>query len=289
MKRKRKKQGFLLLVVAACLAYAACVKLGLPPSATISGSNRLQVHFVDVGQADCTLVQLPNGENMLIDAGNNENGSQVVDYVKRRGIGRIDYLVGTHPHADHIGGLDDVILQLDIGEIYMPKVQTNTKTFRDVLEAVQQKGLKIKTAKAGVEILNRDNISIEILAPNADSYENLNNYSAVIRLVYRDNAFLFTGDAEELSESEITREVEADVLKAGHHGSSSSTSEEFLDRVSPQYAYIPCGKDNSYGHPHRETLEKLEERNIKIYRADEDGTVIFDSDGTKVEVSGTWK
>ena len=245
MKRKRTKRSFFLLVIAVCFAYVICTKLGLPPSVTISSSDRLQVHFIDVGQADCTLIQLPNGENMLIDAGNNENGSQVVDYVKRQRIGKIDYLVGTHPHADHIGGLDDVILQLDIGEIYMPKVQTNTKTFRDVLEAVQQKGLKIKTAKAGVEILNRDNLSIEILAPNADSYENLNNYSAVIRLVYGDNAFLFTGDAEALSESEITREVEAEVLKVGHHGSISSASEEFLDRVSPQYAYIPCGKDNN--------------------------------------------
>ena len=226
---------------------------------------------------------------MLIDAGNNENGTEVVDYVREQGIDKIDYLVGTHPHADHIGGLDDVILGLDIGKIYMPKVQSNTKTFREVLEAAQKKNMKIKTARAGVEILNKENLTINIVAPNSDEYEELNDYSAVIRLVYGENAFLFTGDAEEVSEKEIVGEVHADVLKVGHHGSSSSTSDAFLQKVSPTYAYIPCGEGNSYGHPHRETVQKLQAADVTIYRADKDGTVIFDSDGVRLEVQRKWR
>lgn len=288
--KRRKKSRVLLLVIAVCLLYSVCTRLHfLSDVVSNYETANLRVHFIDVGQADCTLIQLPGGETMLIDAGNNENGTEVVDYVREQGIDKIDYLVGTHPHADHIGGLDDVILGLDIGKIYMPKVQSNTKTFREVLEAAQKKNMKIKTARAGVEILNKENLTINIVAPNSDEYEELNDYSAVIRLVYGENAFLFTGDAEEVSEKEIVGEVHADVLKVGHHGSSSSTSDAFLQKVSPTYAYIPCGEGNSYGHPHRETVQKLQTADVTIYRADKDGTVIFDSDGVRLEVQRKWR
>lgn len=283
--KKRKKSCRLWLLIAFCLLSGIGVKFS-PISNHIGNETeaKLRVSFIDVGQADCTLIQLPNGENMLIDAGNNENGAEVVKYLKNEGIGRIAYLIGTHPHADHIGGLDDVISAFDIGAFYMPKVQTNTKTFQEVLEAAKRKGLKVKTAKAGMSVAKNEEFGIDILAPNGESYEYLNNYSAVIRLVYGETSFLFTGDAERLSEEEIGAEVSADVLKVGHHGSKTSTSEAFLQRVSPRYAYISCGEGNSYGHPHRETLRKLQEAGVTVYRADRDGTVVFRSDGKHLEV-----
>lgn len=283
--KKRKHRCRLWFMCLLCLLGGVFARFSFDSEQTALHTEAgLCVHFIDVGQADCTLVQLPNGENMLIDAGNNENGEEVVSYLKRQKVSRIDYLIGTHPHADHIGGLDNVISAFDIGAFYMPKVQTNTKTFREVLEAAQKKGLKIKSAKAGLTLAQTEKFQIEMLAPNSDSYEDLNNYSAVIRLTCGERAFLITGDAEQLAEEEIGSELRSDVLKVGHHGSKTSTSEEFLRRVSPQYAYISCGEDNSYGHPHTETLEKLERAEVTVYRADKDGTVIFCTDGKNLEV-----
>ena len=244
----------------------------------------MEVHFIDVGQADCSLILLPNDKTMLIDAGNNDDGETVVDYLKACGVEQIDYLIGTHPHEDHIGGLDDVIESFPIGEIYMPKVQTNTKTFRDVLTAVKKKGLSVHSAKAGVVLSESPELSITMLAPNKDVYVEMNDYSAVVRITYQDTAFLFMGDAEKQSENEIREDVRADVLKIGHHGSSTSTSEKFLRRVNPEYVFIPCGKDNDYGHPHREIRNLLKQYDITTYRADADGTVVIASDGTTVWV-----
>ncbi len=282
----KKRHYSLWVVIVLCFLSGVVVRFynGMDDVPLGGFEAKLKVHFINVGQADSTLIQLPDGKCMLIDAGNNDNGEEIVAYIKQQGIDMIDYLIGTHPHADHIGGLDDVISAFDIGTFYMPKVQSNTKTFRDVLEAAQKKGLKIKTAKAGVKILNQDSLNIDILAPNQENYEDLNNYSAVVRLQFENNVFLFMGDAEQLSESEITQEVHADVLKVGHHGSKTSTSDSFLQRVSPKYAYISCGKDNSYGHPHKETLQKLKRAGVMVYRSDLDGTVIFNSDGDSMEV-----
>ncbi len=219
---------------------------------------------------------------MLIDAGTNESGQTVVNYIKSLGYTSVDYVIGTHPHEDHIGGLDDVINSFDIGKIYMPKVTTDTKTFEDVLDAVENKNLTINTAKSGVVITETDDFSVKIVAPVSEQYDDLNNYSAVVKVSYKDNSFLFTGDAEELSENQITDDISADVLKAGHHGSSTSSSDKFLDRVCPSTVVISCGEDNSYGHPHKETIEKLNSRNIKYYRTDINGTVVATSDGSTI-------
>ena len=252
-----------------------------------SSTNQLKVHFLDVGQADSIFVQMANGQNMLVDAGNNDDGSTVVNYLRQAGVKQIDYLVGTHPHEDHIGGLDSVIQNFNIGKIYMPKVTTTTKTFEDVLIAIKAKGLKITTAKAGVEIVNNDNLAAVLLAPNSDKYEDLNDYSAVIKITYNKVSFLLTGDAQEKSEVEMLSNSvispKADVLKVGHHGSHSSTSPRFFKVVNPKYAVISLGAGNDYGHPHKETLQNLSK--VNVYRTDLNGNVIFTTDGQDIQVS----
>jgi len=247
----------------------------------------LKVHFLDVGQADCILIQAPTGENMLIDAGNNEDANTIVSYLNAQDVKKIDVLVGTHPHEDHIGSLDTVINTYDIGKIYMPKTTTTTKTFEDVLTSIENKGLKITTAAGGKIIDFSSNTKVEILAPNSSEYDDLNNYSAVIKLTYGNTAFLFTGDAENISENEILAgnyDLKADILKVGHHGSDSSTTKSFLTAVMPEFAVICVGKGNEYGHPHKEILNRLFEAGIKVYRTDESGNIIFSTDGEKFEV-----
>lgn len=276
------------LLLSSCSAKANTNQAYLPEAendtiyATIGLNDELRVSFIDVGQGDSEFIELPNGETMLIDAGTNETGKNVVDYIKSLGYTSINYIVGTHPHEDHIGGLDDVIKTFDIGSIYMPKVTADTKTFEDVLDAAESKNLMINTAKSGVSIMDTEDLSVKFLAPTLDSYENTNDYSAVVKVVYGDTSYLFTGDAEEFSESLITDDVNADVLKVGHHGSSTSTSTEFLKKVSPSSAVISCGKGNSYGHPHSETLQKLADMGTAVYRTDELGTIVSVSDGKTI-------
>lgn len=249
-----------------------------------ASKDKLIVHFLDVGQADSIFIELPNKETMLIDAGNNADDKFVVNYIKNLSYNKINYVVGTHPHEDHIGGLDTVINTFDIGNIYMPKVEHTTKTFEDVLLAIKNKNLKIKTAKAGVNIVNNDDLKIDMIAPVNDKYEDLNNYSAVVKITYKDNSFLFMGDAEKLSEDEITADVKADVIKIGHHGSYTSTSKEFLKKVSPTYVVISVGKDNDYGHPHKETIDLLNKSKVKVYRTDISGTIVIKSDGYNMDI-----
>ena len=245
-----------------------------------NAESSLRVSFIDVGQGDSEFIELPNGETLLIDAGTNETGADVVSYISSLGYSSIDYVVGTHPHEDHIGGLDDVIRTFDVESVYMPKVTADTKTFEDVLDAVDEKGLTINTAKAGVTLVDGDGLSVKMLAPILDEYDNTNDYSAVIRIVYDDTSFIFMGDAEQYAEDLITGDVDSDVLKVGHHGSSTSTGEAFLERVSPSYAVISCGLGNSYGHPHTETIEKL--GGIPVFRTDEMGTIVATSDGSEI-------
>ena len=251
---------------------------------TIKSEENLEVHFIDVGQGDAILIK-QNGYNMLIDAGDNKYEQIVVDYLKENGITRLDYVIGTHPHADHIGGLDAVINTFDIGKVIMPNIIHTTKTFEDVLIAIENKGLKITTPNIG-DSYELGNANFEILAPKSKSYTELNNYSVVIRMICGKTSFLFAGDAEDISEKEMLdsgRNLKADVLKVGHHGSDTSTTAVFLDAVSPAYAVIQVGKDNKYGHPTTEIINRLEERNIKIYRNDLDGNIIAISDGENIE------
>ena len=252
--------------------------------ASITGD--LIIHFIDVGQGDSILVQIPDGRVILIDAGDSKKGNDVVNYLSTNGVLTVDYLIATHPHEDHIGGLVKVIDSFEIGQIYMPKVGHITKVFENVLTKIKDKGLKVNTAKAGISILEESDLNVRILAPVSDKYNEINDYSVVIKIGYGQTSFLLTGDASADSEKEMLgKDLKADLLKVGHHGSRTSTSGDFLKKVSPKYAIISCAKGNSYKHPHSETVERLKENNIDIYRTDEDGTIIAVSDGVNITLN----
>ena len=247
----------------------------------------LIVHFLDVGQADSTLIQLPNGQTMLIDGGNSSDADNIINYIRSLGITIIDYLVATHPHADHIGGLPTIIDAFEIISIYMPYASNNTQTFERLLNSIENNGLVVDTTKEGVTILFEQELGIDIIAPVRDDYQDLNNFSAVIKLTYKNTSFIFMGDAESLSESHITADVSSDVLKVGHHGSRTSTSAAFLDKVNPTFAVISVGSSNSYGHPTDEVLSRLNNAGIYVFRTDLQGTIVFSSDGENIIVDTT--
>ena len=250
----------------------------------ITPSEDLKVHFLDVGQGDSIFIELPTNETILIDASIKDASNKIINYLREENVSKIDYVFATHPHSDHIGGMSAVIKAFDIGQIYMPKAVTTTKTYENLLLTIKDKNLKIKTAKAGNTIIDTDDLKLVVLAPNQDSYESLNNYSIVLKLTYKEKSFLFMGDAETLSEKEITGDVQADVLKVGHHGSRTSTSQAFLNKVNPSYAVISVGLNNDYKHPHQEVIDRLEKKNIKIYRTDQNGDIIFTTDGYNIDV-----
>ena len=294
-KRRSKKNdkqiitiiSFLIVLATAILGGELFLKTDKNSEATQASSNvlsdKLEVDFIDVGQADSILVSNKN-ETMLIDAGNNENGNDVVKFIKEKGIAKINYLVGTHPHADHIGGLDDVInSDLEIENVYMPKIQTNTKTFEDVLDSLKNKNLKVTAPKKG-DTFKIGEANCEVMTDSILDKENLNLSSIVIRLEFGENSFLFMGDAETENEKTINW-PKTNVLKVGHHGSNTSSSQNFLNQVKPEYAIIMAGKDNSYGLPKQKILDRLNKIGAKIYRTDELGTIVVISDGKTIEVN----
>lgn len=248
-------------------------------------SSDLKVSYLDVGQADSILIE-NNGEYMLIDAGNNEDGELLVKYFNDIEIDSFKYVVGTHPHEDHIGGLDDIINNFNIDTIYIPDAITTTKTFMDVLDAIDNKNMTYKVPKIEEEFYLGE-AKIKVLYTGTDTRD-LNNTSIVLRLNFGKNSFLFTGDATDKTEQiilDLGLEVKADVLKVGHHGSKYSTIDEFLDKVNPKYAIISVGTGNSYKHPEKITLDKLKIRNIEIHRTDLEGTIVIASDGENISIS----
>lgn len=291
MSNGRKKQtpvGTLAIILAVLIAVAVVKITGISDTKTqnsslSAGDCLLTVHFLDVGQGDSEFIELPNGQCMLIDAAESEYSDDIVSTVEYLGYSEIDYLVATHPHADHIGGMAQVVKSFDIGEIYMPKAVTDTKTYENLLTVISDKNYAINTAVAGKTVYSDSQLEIEFLAPVGSDYNDLNDYCAVVKITYGENSFLFTGDAEELAEGEMMQNdyssLDCDVLKVGHHGSSSSSSMEFLNAVSPKYAVISCGTGNSYGHPHSEALSRLAKAGAEVYRTDKEGTVTVTCDG----------
>lgn len=259
----------------------------ITPGSELKNAEHIKIAFLNVGQGDCIFITTENYFNILIDGGEAENAENIKNYMKKNGIEKIDAVVATHPHADHIGALAEITESSEIGSVYMPKAVHTSKTYKNLLVAVKEKGLKVNTAKNGVKINTGGKAKAEFISPLRDNYDDLNNWSAVLRLEYGNNVFLFMGDAETEIERELLQigaDLKADVLKVGHHGSSTSTSDEFLDAVSPRYAVIMCGKDNSYNHPHKETMEKLTKAGVQIFRSDEAGTIEIYSDGNNLGV-----
>lgn len=247
--------------------------------------GQLIVHYMDVGQGDATLLE-SDGHYMLIDAGNNDKGTLVQNYLQKQGVNTLDYVIGTHPDADHIGGLDVAIYKFDCNRIIMPEVENDTRTYDDVVQTIKEKNYKITYPVVG-ETYTLGSATFTILAPN-DSYgSNLNEYSVGVLVQNGDNRFLFTGDAEEKSEADMLEngiDISADVYKVAHHGSKTATTQDFLDEVNPTYTVISVGEGNSYGHPNSEVLNRLRAAGVKVFRTDEQGTIVATSDGTNI----TW-
>lgn len=248
----------------------------------VKAEENLFISFLDVGQADSILINFKD-KYMLIDAGNNEDGEKLVKYFNDNNINKFDYVVATHPHEDHIGGMNNIIENFEINTFYMPNKITTTKTFEDVLDAMEKKGLMFNTPNMDEEFSLGD-CNIKVIY-NGDDTNDINDSSIVLKLTYKNNSFLFTGDATSNVEKIIlNKDIKSDVLKVGHHGSSYSSTNDFLDKVSPTYAVIQVGKNNIYKHPTNSTLNKLSKRNIKVFRTDINGTITFSSDGNNINV-----
>lgn len=238
--------------------------------------QKLEVIFFDVGQAESILI-LNDGKSMLIDAGNDENGEQIVANIKALGVSKLDYAVITHMHADHMGGMDKVINELDIGNIYMPESLQTTKQMEELLEAMQEKNLTYESPNIG-DSFTVGNANGKIVYINSEETENLNNSSIVLEITFGTQKFLFTGDAEKKVE-EILQLDKVNVLKVAHHGSSTSSSEKFIKQIKPEIAVISVGKDNSYNHPNDAVIKRLEQIGATIYRTDKLGTIWISCDG----------
>ena len=279
----------ILACVLALALFCACTVTinlgGADTSAAPNSEGKLIVHFLDVGQGDSIFIELPNGKTMLVDAGENYHGQGIIDYVQTIGYQKLDYVVATHPHEDHIGSMPYIVRNFEIGSIYMPDVTANTATFESLLKAIKAKGLRVKNGRTGVHIIKDGELTADIIAPDKPDESNLNNSSIVLLLTFGNVSYLLTGDAETKELNAIRADMHATVLKAGHHGSKTSTTQTLLKKISPSVTVISCGKNNDYGHPHAEVLKMLKSINSSVYRTDRDQTVIVATDGSSLTVS----
>ncbi|HWS30191.1 MAG TPA: ComEC/Rec2 family competence protein [Clostridia bacterium] len=255
----------------------------------------MDVYMLDVGQGDSIFLLSPSGKTMLVDAGEASEFDKIDAFLKSQGVTKLDVVVATHPHSDHIGAMSKVINAYEIGTFYMPDIAHTTATFEKMVDALEEQNVSVKRAEANGETYMpwSDEVTVRILSPMKDGdydQESLNDWSVVLHVSFGNSSILLTGDAEEAAEEQMLSSYgasvfRATVLKAGHHGSRTSGSEAFLDAVNPRIALISCGLDNSYGHPHKETLERYAARGIEAYRTDQDGTIhlTFAAEGVKVE------
>lgn len=247
-------------------------------------SENTRIHFIDVGQGDCTLVE-SNGEYMLIDAGETGNEEKISNYLENMNITSLRYVIATHPHSDHIGSLAYIISNFDVDDIIMPKVSASTPTYKNFAKAVQQKNIKAIEPVVGDNYSFGD-CSFTIIAPYTYDKKNMNNNSVCIKLVHGNDKVILTGDSEKAVEKKILKgniDIDCDLYKAAHHGSSTSNSYNFVKAMSPQYAVISCGKNNDYGHPHIETVETFDKLGVTVYRTDESGDLVFESTGNGIK------
>ena len=304
-KQNRTRFGFAFLSLFVCcslLFLSSCSAVLSEKTAVESNvstaaakeTNRTDalVYFLDVGQGDSELICLPDGTNILIDAGTTDGADELVRSLINLGVAKIDCLIATHPHEDHIGGMTAVIHAFEIGNIYMPKVAANqtptTKCYENMLDAIAKKGLKLTQGKGDMTVLDSGKAKLEFLAPNSSKYSDLNSYSIVAKLTFGGNRILFTGDADTDSEKEMLKkgyDLRCDILKCGHHGSSTASSAAFLKAVNPQYAIISCGVNNDYGHPHKAVLDRLNKMKITVYRTDLQNTILARCTGSSITIS----
>ncbi len=283
MRINVKKRYFFVFAALLLLFLTAC---GF--SYVDEDGNSFSVHYIDVGQGDAELICFPDGDVMLIDAGPKNNAEKLVEYLKAQKIKKIDYVVLTHPHTDHIGGMCAVLDNFKVLNIYMPKIPEDNiptnETYQETIKALIDKKINVVEPIAG-ECIKEDSIaSVKILAPHKKVYNNLNNYSIVLRIKCDDMAFIFMGDAEEKSEEEIMKkcyEIKSDVIKCGHHGSKTSSDRKFLKRVKPKFAIISCERNNSYGYPNRNLLGRLRNMGVEVYRTDLNGNIVFKKEEEK--------
>lgn len=290
-KKKREKSlkiliPFLLIVLAAAFIAVKFSNNGQSPLP----EDKLTVCYIDVGQGDSVFISA-GGKNMLIDCGESEAADGVIRFLNENSIEKLDYVVATHPHSDHMGGMYKIVDQFEIGEVIVPHLDDSdiptTRYYEKFLDTCDAGDLSLTEAKLGRTIELGD-AEAEIIAPCSPGYDNTNNYSVGLFLTHGENTFIFTGDAESLAEKEMVKSGNlrhADVYKAGHHGSDTSGCEEFLAEITPDYAVISCGEGNSYGHPKKEALKEISRYTDKIYRTDLNGTVTFVSDGRELTVS----
>lgn len=278
MKKISQRMLYLILTTAVLLG---CT-FSAPVPALAANPDRMEIHFIDVGQGDATLVTC-GGHAMLIDAGDDTKGTAIQNYLKKQKITKLDYLILTHPDADHIGGAPVIITKFDIGKVFVSNFEKDNKTYQKLIQSLDDKRIKALTPKVNSKY-TLGTAGITILAPN-DSYDNPNDASVALLLKNGTRSFLFTGDAGEDAENDILEtdiDISADVYKVGHHGSKYSTSKDFFKAVDPFYAVISCGEGNSYGHPHAETLNTLRTNGVKVYRTDESGTIVASTDGKSI-------
>ncbi|AQW24158.1 ComEC/Rec2 family competence protein [Clostridium perfringens] len=283
MDKKKKIISSIIGIIVVLLA--GYFGIDLTQDSKVPKDSELMISYMDVGQGDAEYIKV-NGNDILIDAGPRSNSKELLEQLKAKNIDDFELVIATHPHEDHIGGMVDVFKEYEVKAFYSPKITHTTKTYENLVKAVKDEGLKTKELKGGMVIDLGEGAKFEVFTPQKSEYEELNDYSPIMKLSFGDTSYLFTGDAEKLAEEEALAKyktsLDSDVIKFGHHGSSSSSSNAFIEAVSPKYGIISCAKDNKYGHPHRETLDIIKKYNIKTFRTDTDGEIILTSDGKSI-------
>lgn len=276
-----------IIVLLLCIfLLAGCTEAIQTEKIPVTAGHDMRVHFIDVGQGDSILIESPNGKTMLVDGGVKGAGPQVVSYLREIGVSKLDIVVATHPDADHIGGLIPVLNSMTIEQFYDSGKVHTSQTFEEMLTLIDEKNIPYDVPTPGDNIKFDEDVTVKVLNANEQASDN-NDASIVLKIVYGNVSFLLTGDAGIALEKEMMQyDVSATVLKAGHHGSNTSSSEDFIRAVKPEVTILSYGKDNKYGHPHAEVVDRLKEIGSKIYATADIGTITVTTDGVNYAVNG---